>query len=494
MIKYLYQMKVKTKLAILTGILILGMIIYGYLSSVTLQKIAINGPYYKEIATAQDLIADILPPPGYIIEAFLTSFQMAIETRPEELERLILRNRELKRQYDERHNFWEQTLPPGEMKRVFINESYQPAMEFFNLWQNQFYPAIKEGEKEKAQKLLAGPMRELYNLHREKIDEVVKLATQYNQTIETTITDLGNRLQFFATISLNLTIILGILFAWLISSSITQRLNDVLSRVDSTTQEINSLMQTQTHLTSQQSVSVQTTTSAMEDLNHSFKSTELLAQESSNRAKNSLKACEEGNTLMKRQVDGLLKHKEKVLSIVQHILRLSEITKQIHNIAAVTSNLTNQTNILALNAAVQAAQVKQHSESFSVIASEIRKLADESKKFLSQIDVLAENIKTATDSTIVIAEEGSQTVESEIEIASASKQTFNTIIENQGESVNVSAQVFSNLEKQSVAVNEVLRELEITNATTGQTLEGMKRVERELKNLVSVSDEMKTIV
>ena len=91
----------------------------------------------------------------------------------------------------------------------------------------------------------------------------------------------------------------------------------------------------------------------MEKMNLSFKKTEALAQESSNSANNSLKVTEQGNTLIKKLVEGLIEHKEKVLAIVQQIFRLSEITKQIHNIASATSNLTNQTNILALNAAIR---------------------------------------------------------------------------------------------------------------------------------------------
>lgn len=493
--EFLNNLKVRTKLAILTGILILGMIIYGYLSSVTLEKLSINGPYYKEIQTAQDLIADILPPPVYIIEAYLTAFQEAIETRPEELERLILRSRELKRQFDERHNYWEEHLPPGEIRRVFINESYQPAAEFFNIWQAQFLPAIKAGEKLKAQALLAGSMRELYMLHREKIDEVVKLANQYNETVEKTILDLGQRLRFLAMVSWILTILVGSLVAWLISYSITTRLRNILNRIDSTTHEIDVLMNVQSDLTSQQSSSVQKTTAAMENLNNSFRSTELLAQEASFRAKNSLTASEEGNKLINRLEEGLLMHKDKVLAIVQHILRLSEITKQIHNIAAVTSNLTNQTNILALNAAVQAAQVKQNTESsFSVIASEIRKLADESKKFLSQIDILAENIKVATDSTIEIAQDAAKTVQGEIEIAKSSTAVFNTIIDNQGGSFKVADKVSSTLELQSKAVNDVLKELEETSIQTDESLRGIKRADAELKNLNRVSSELKTIV
>lgn len=493
MINYLNSLKVRTKLSLLTGILLLGMGIFGYLSSVTLDKLSINGPYYQQIQESQELIADILPPPVYIIEAYLTAFQEAEALNSEERQALILRSRELQRQYEERYAYWENRLTNVTVKRVF-KESYEPAIEFFNVWQKQFLPALQIGDKKKLTELLQGPMKDLYNLHRTKIDEVVRLGLQSNETITKALTDLGQRLQFFSKISWISTILIGILLASLISYSITNRLRGVLNKIGDVTHEIDSLMQTQNQLVSQQSTSIIQTTAAVEEINLSFKNTEALAQESSNHANNSLKVTEEGNKLIKKLVDGLIDHKEKVLAIVQHILRLSEITKQIHNIASATSNLTNQTNILALNAAVQAVNVKHQSESFSVIASEIRKLADESKKFLSHIDVLAENIKSATDSTIVIAQEGSQTVQEEIRLAHSSIEAFDAIRSITKVSFEGAEQVLQNIRQQSLATNQVLEAVESANLITHQTLEGMKRVHSEMDNLNKVSNELKTIV
>lgn len=490
----LYRWKVQSKLILLTGILILGMVIYGILSSTTLRKLEINGPYYEQIKTSQELIADILPPPEYIIESYLLAFQEIEENNPEELQRLIARSNNLLTDYEERHVYWDSKLPEGEIHRVFINESYVPAHEFLSVWKNQFLPALKSGNKKAAEDILKGPMKELYGLHRTKIDEVVRLATEYNTTLEKTLQDLGNRLQFFSNLSWIITIFLGILLATVISYSITTRLREVLKKVVSASKEIGVAMTEQSHEISHQLDIVHESNKEMDGLNQSFKHTEALAVESRNRAKNSLKVSEDGNLLIKKMLEGLLEHKDKVLGIVQQILRLSEITNQIHNIASITSNLTNQTNMLALNAAVQAAQVKQHSEGFSVIASEIRKLADESKKFLSHIDVLAENIKQATDSTVGIAEEGNKTVQECIKLAQSTAESFDSVISITTASFEGAEQVLVNIKEQSTAVNQVVKALEGVSASTEVTQNGMEQVRSELTNLNDVSEELKTIV
>jgi methyl-accepting chemotaxis protein len=301
-------------------------------------------------------------------------------------------------------------------------------------------------------------------------------------------------MQFFANISWIFTILMGVILATIIGYSVTNRLREVLKRILSTSNEIDGLLKTQTSLTSEQVSSVKDATSSLKGLNRSFKHTEELALDSSNRCKNSLHVSEKGNKLIKQMLEGLIQHKDKVLAIGQHVLRLTEITKQIHNIAAVTGNITNQTNILALNAAVQAAQVKQHSESFSVIASEIRKLADESKKFLLQIDVLAEDIKSATDSTMQIADEGNKTVQECIKLAQSSTEAFNAIISITTDSFVGAEQVSKNVKQQSSAVERVTEALDLANTSTGKTLQGMDQTRKELENLNLVSEELKTIV
>ena len=132
-------------------------------------------------------------------------------------------------------------------KRVF-KESYDAAQEFFSVWQKEFLPALRANDKTKLQELLQGSMKEFYNLHRTKIDELVSLRTQANETITKALTDLGQRLHLFSDISWVATILLGILIAALINYSITTRLREFLSKIGAATQEIDTSMQSQNQL------------------------------------------------------------------------------------------------------------------------------------------------------------------------------------------------------------------------------------------------------
>ena len=103
--------------------------------------------------------------------------------------------------------------------------------------------------------------------------------------------------------------------------------------------------------------------------------------------------------------------KENVKAIAQQIMRLNEQTNQIGNISSVVINLANQTNILALNTAVEAVRAGENAKGFNVIATQIRTLAAQSKKPAQKINNLVADIKNAIDFTVTVTNECTKTVE-----------------------------------------------------------------------------------
>ena len=72
----LKNLKVRSQLILLGSTAIVGLILFGLMSFYAMSKIKVNGPIYKNIVQGKDLIADILPPPEYIIESYLTTLQL----------------------------------------------------------------------------------------------------------------------------------------------------------------------------------------------------------------------------------------------------------------------------------------------------------------------------------------------------------------------------------------------------------------------------------
>lgn len=494
MLKFLNRLKIRNELLLLIAVLMSGVIFTGLLSYWNLQRLKIKGPYYEQIIELKDLVADIKPSRLDLTKAYLLAFQEASETDPTILAELIKQTEIFNKTFEQQIHIWIEKLPQENLLDNALYESADVMRDFFKVWHKEFLPAIKNGDKELTANILHGKLKNLYIEQQLAIQHADKILLDQHKALEAEVAHIYKSGRRFAAIAWLSTIILTALLAYLIGRSITTRLNSALKRISSASSEINFLMDQQGQSISQQSNSAHQTTSAMNELNTSFQHTKLLALESSAIAKNAFTVSEEGNNLIKQMLEGMLEHKNKVLAILDQILHLSEIINRIHNVASTINNLTNQTNILALNAAVQAAHVKQSGEGFSVIASEIRKLADESKKFVSHIDLLVENIKQATDSTVRIAQEGSVTVQESIKLAQSSSRAFDTIISITTNSSVGAEQVSLNIEQQSQSVHQVLEAMEILNASAQQSLIDMKKVKSELDKLNQLSQELKAVV
>jgi len=174
------NIKIGYKLILLTAIFVIGFITYGVLSFKTLNDLKVNGDMYDQIIMGKDLVADILPPPEYIIEVYLTTYQILDEEDDSKINEMIDYTKGLISEYNSRHEVWIDTLFEGDMKDELLIDSYDPAIEYFDVFTNEFIPAIQNHDKEAADEIIKTKLSVLYAEHRKAIDQVVEMANTFN--------------------------------------------------------------------------------------------------------------------------------------------------------------------------------------------------------------------------------------------------------------------------------------------------------------------------
>ena len=141
------------------------------------------------------------------------------------------------------------------------------------------------------------------------------------------------------------------------------------------------------------------------------------AQEVAAKAQESLDFSYKESESVKSNIEMMLTLKQKIQTIAELILELSDYIQQIGNTVGIVEDIAEQTNMLALNAAVEAARAGEHGKGFAVVAGEIRKLADESKQATTKISSLINDIEQTTNSTVMATEEGTKEIESGVSLA-----------------------------------------------------------------------------
>jgi methyl-accepting chemotaxis protein len=174
--RFLRNLKIGKKLGVMIVVFMLAFIIFLVIAQICMNTVKVNGDIYNAIIQGKDLVADILPPPEYIIEPYLIAQELYQTIGTEEADAKIEKCRALEKDYNTRHEYWDGVLPQGEIRSIFLNESYEPATAFFEVLDKQYIPAIQGGDKDTALQLLNGPLKSAYEANRAAIDKVVALA------------------------------------------------------------------------------------------------------------------------------------------------------------------------------------------------------------------------------------------------------------------------------------------------------------------------------
>ena len=197
-----------------------------------------------------------------------------------------------------------------------------------------------------------------------------------------------------------------------------------------------------------------------------------------------------GGESVERMVSGILQIRETVSETARKVKRLAEASQEISKIVAVISQIASRTNLLALNASIQAAKAGEAGRGFAIVADEVRQLADRSAKSLKEIEQIVLQIQSETGSVMTAMEEGIQQVIDVTDKSEQSKRSLEDIIEVSNRINTLVRSITADTVKQkdnSGAVAQVMQSIELTAQETSQE---SQRVAGSLQTLVSISQDL----
>ncbi len=174
---------------------------------------------------------------------------------------------------------------------------------------------------------------------------------------------------------------------------------------------------------------------------------------------------------VKSNIEKMFSIRHKIQTIAELILELSDFVQSISSTVGLVEDIAEQTNLLALNAAVEAARAGEHGKGFAVVASEIRKLADESKQATTKIISLINDIQQTANSTVLATEEGTKEIESGLELA-------HLISENIEQLIGVMSEISQNMKEIIFSSNQISQD---SVSTDGYVKEISQMVEENRK-------------
>ena len=197
-----------------------------------------------------------------------------------------------------------------------------------------------------------------------------------------------------------------------------------------------------------------------------------------------------GGDSVERTVAGILQIRDTVSETARKVKRLAVASQEISKIVAVVSQIASRTNLLALNASIQAARAGDAGRGFAIVADEVRQLADRAAKSLKEIEQIVVQIQSETGSVMTAMEEGIQQVIDVTERSEQAKKSLEDIIQVSNRIDTLVRSITADTVKQrenSLNVAQVMQSVELTAQETSQE---SQRVAGSLQKLVRISREL----
>ncbi|MDB9391369.1 methyl-accepting chemotaxis protein [Microcystis aeruginosa] len=197
-----------------------------------------------------------------------------------------------------------------------------------------------------------------------------------------------------------------------------------------------------------------------------------------------------GGDSVERTVAGILQIRDTVSETARKVKRLAVASQEISKIVAVISQIASRTNLLALNASIQAARAGDAGRGFAIVADEVRQLADRAAKSLKEIEQIVVQIQSETGSVMTAMEEGIQQVIDVTERSEQAKKSLEDIIQVSNRIDTLVRSITADTVKQrenSLNVAQVMQSVELTAQETSQE---SQRVAGSLQKLVRISREL----
>ncbi len=240
----------------------------------------------------------------------------------------------------------------------------------------------------------------------------------------------------------------------------------------------------------QQDQEITNTSSAVEELTVSMKQVSNNAEASAEAARRALDAAEQGNRAVRDTLEGMQRIRASVQATAKKIKSLGDRSLEISEIINVINDITEQTNLLALNAAIEAARAGEAGRGFAVVADEVRKLAEHSRTATKDIAALIKAIQAETNEAVVVMEEGTREVEVGARLADQAGKALEAISSVVRQSAEL-VQEISLASKQQVRGTEgVANAMQIISNITRQTSQGARQTARTVENMVHLSEQL----
>ncbi len=283
------------------------------------------------------------------------------------------------------------------------------------------------------------------------------------------------------------------LVAWITVSTLTRQIGSAVQKVQSSSAELQAVANQQATSAKEQSSAMNEIATTLSELLATSRQIAESAVRVSGITEQAASAARSGGLTVEKSREAMANIQRQVESIVGHMLELGKKSQHIGAVVDIVSELAEQTNILAINATIEAAGAGEAGRRFAVVADEIRKLAERVTGSTKEIRALIDDVRGAVNTTVMATETGSKSVESGnrhfLEVTASFKQIAGVAITTTDAAREIelsTKQQATAVEQVNIAISNVAQATRETEASSGQTFQTATQLANLSRDLMRI--------
>ncbi len=276
--------------------------------------------------------------------------------------------------------------------------------------------------------------------------------------------------------------------------TLVRGINSATDQVTKATQETQAISNRLYEASQRQNREIQQASASVLQMAQSISEVAQNASQSAKVAQLQLTAAEKGGKAVQNQIAGMNEIRSQIQDTSKRIKRLGESSLEIGEIVELISDITEQTNVLALNAAIQAASAGEAGRGFTVVAEEVQRLAERSAEATKQIEAIVKTIQADTQDAVAAMEKSTVGVVEGTKLSDAAGQALTEIQRVSRELADLISRISSQTQMQSTSVTDVTRGMQGILKITEETTEGTKQTNVSIGQLTRLAAELRSSV
>ena len=275
---------------------------------------------------------------------------------------------------------------------------------------------------------------------------------------------------------------------------VAEQASTISNRVAAASEELSAQVEQVSRGAEMQRSRVESTASAMTEMNSTVLEVARSAGQASEQSEQTRQKADDGSLLVNRVVQAIHAVNTVTSTLHANMQELGVQAESIGGVMNVISDIADQTNLLALNAAIEAARAGEAGRGFAVVADEVRKLAEKTMQATQEVGGSITSIQNSARSNIGSVEEASKSVTEATELVNSSGEALKEIVDLASASSALVASIATAAEEQSATSEEINLSIEEINHVVGETTEGMVQASAAVQELSHMAQELNRVM